>query len=122
MVDNPLRSAEEAVKWAMKPYGNSPTINMYRALYIQIQGLIEAYGSIDYAVFWVKNSVLWPCLSRLLIMDDPTLVNYIKPHYIETLDSQAGTTWLCMQFKNITGKPPKMRSWRIARQEIGAHE
>ncbi|MEG2533648.1 MAG: hypothetical protein RSB04_11615 [Gordonibacter sp.] len=62
------------------------------------------------------NNNYWPCLSRLLIMGDPWLVEYINPHYIEALDSPPAAAMLCLYYNRITGSRPKVSSWKVAKQ------
>ena len=51
------------------------------------------------------------CLSRMLVMDEPSLAWRIHPQYVEALDSQAGTAWLQIMFADVTGRRPEAVSY-----------
>lgn len=111
-----MAAAEEAVAWAKEP---SPL--PHRSNYAQLlEDVLHAVKTTDRGTPIIMSCVgldvrHWACLSRLLIMDVPALIDRIHPAYNEALDSQAGVAWLQIMFTNITGHRPAVRSWRHAK-------
>lgn len=104
-----LQAAEEAVAWAMAPDG--PHRNNYALLLETV--CRTASGSVAPNLPGLYMAY-WPCLSRMLVMDEPALAESIRPKYVEFLDCQAGVAWLQLQFAAVTGRRPAVRSWRHA--------
>ena len=111
-----LDDAEDAVAWAMTPcegivnrtYWSRLTEDACRA---------AAETPSDYPILLRCRGVkatTWPCLSRLLIMAEPTLARRIHPAYLKDLDGQDGVARMQRWFRLITGRKPAARSWKHA--------
>lgn len=113
-----LQAAEEAVAWAMAPCPDGPHRNNYALLLETVcRGWAKGGGAFDALSATLPSSMgadMWPCLSRLLVMDEPALAESVRPRYVEALDCQAGVAWLQLQFAAVTGRRPTVRSWRHA--------
>lgn len=109
-----MKAAREAVAWGKAPSKVDPAVNNYTALYLDVLRVVRTTDAGQAVVHQLPGLAMahWPCLSRMLIMDNPGLADRIHPHLDPTLDSQAGTTWLQLQFAEVTGRRPLVRSWR----------
>lgn len=117
MARNPsMAAAEKAVAWASDLRADGPGRTNYAQL---LEDVLRACGRTDAGTPIVTQlpglaAAHWPCLSRMLVMDEPELIERIHPHLDPALDSQAGVTWLQLQFAAVTGRRPAVRSWRHA--------
>lgn len=112
-----LQAAEEAVAWAKLPSDADPSMTNYERLCREVLDAVRAGrpgGAVASPDMPGLAAAYWPCLSRMLVMDDPGLVGWIRPRYAEALDCQAGTAWLQIMFADVTGRRPLARSWRHA--------
>ena len=118
MERNPaVQAAEEAVAWAKRPSMVNPAVTNYDALKLDVQRIVRTTDAGTPVVTMVSVPMAmahWACLSRMLVMDEPSLAWRIHPQYVEALDSQAGTAWLQIMFADVTGRRPEARSWRHA--------
>lgn len=64
----------------------------------------------------------WPCLSRILAMDEPRLLHRMRIGYDAELDGPAGTAWLRLQFRRMCHRLPRAGSWRHAMEELRRKE
>ena len=120
-----MRAAEAAVEWAKRPCERAPEYSNYEVLHGQVltvahMGHVTDPGGIRLADLPYPDmpglaAAYWPCLSRLMVMGVPALGGWIAPHLDPALDGQAGTTWLQLQFADVTGHRPQVRSWRHAK-------
>ena len=55
-----------------------------------------------------------PALERLMAMDYPQLLCVRRPRRDERLDTQGGDAVLRVLFRELTGRAPQVRSWRLA--------
>ena len=112
MERNPaLQAAEEAVAWAMAPCPDGSHRNNYALL---LETVCRTASSSDAPNLPGLCMAYWPCLSRMLVMDEPALAESVRPRYVEALDCQAGIAWMQLQFAAVTGRRPAVRSWRHA--------
>ena len=122
MERNPaVQTAEEAVAWAKRPYMVNPAVTNYDALKLDVQRIVRTTDAGTPVVTMVSVPMAmahWACLSRMLVMDEPSLAWRIHPQYVEALDSQAGTAWLQIMFADVTGRRPEARSWRHAKGAV----
>lgn len=118
-----LDDAEEAVRWAAS---QSPFLlrTNYAQLLEQVCRISSRSESANAerirraALACGAKPVWWPCLSRLLLMDEPELAEAIgTPHYQRDLDSPSGAALVRIWFRRITGRTPAARTWRHARKE-----
>ncbi len=119
MERNPvLVAAEQACAWAKLPSDGDPSTTNYGRLYLDVLDAAKAAGAGSAVPVPVDTPGLvaayWPCLSRMLVMDNPGLAGWIRPRYSEALDCQAGTAWMQIMFADVTGRRPLARSWRHA--------
>lgn len=120
----PLAHAEEAVRWAASRNGLVPKRTNYAQLLEEACRICSRPEPPDAdrlrsaaASHGAKPS-WWPCLSRLLLMDEPALAAVIGlPHYQRDLDSPSGSALLRIWFRRITGRPPAVRTWQHAREK-----
>lgn len=117
MVSNgALRWAQEAVWWAKLPYPAKPDATNYDWLLEAV--CKEAYRSGKTHLrpmrcqIPVGNNNYWPCLSRLMLLDQPDLLRWIKPRVIDDLDCQAGIAMMLIYFGDVTKRRAKVRSWK----------
>lgn len=121
MERNPaMRAAEDAVAWAKAPSKVDPAVTNYTVMYLDVLRIVRTTDSSQPVVHLLPGLAMahWPMLSRLLVMDNPGLADRIHPHFNPALDSQAGTTWIQLQFAEVTGRRPLVRSWRHAKGAI----
>lgn len=110
-----MQAAEEAVAWAKLPSRVNPAVDNYEALKLDVERIVRTTDTGTPVVTRLSIPMAmahWACLSRMLVMDNPRLADRIHPHLDQALDSQAGTTWLQLQFSHVTGHRPLVRSWR----------
>lgn len=135
MERNPaMQAAEDAVRWAEAPCPDGTHRNNYARLLTTIcciHGLHRgaaactgwlrggAFDALSVALSTGMGADMWPCLSRLLVMDEPALAGSVRIAYDAALDSQAGVAWLRIRFPHVAGRPPAVRSWRCAREAAG---
>ena len=119
-----LAPAEEAVRWAASQNGLMPLRTNYAQLLEEACRICSRPEPPDadhlrsIAASHGAKPSWWPCLSRLLLMDEPALVAATGlPHYHRDLDSPSGSALLRMWFRRITGRPPTARTWRHGREE-----
>ena len=106
-------AAEQACAWAKLPSDGDPSTTNYERLYRDV--LVGAGSALPVPVDTPGLvAAFWPCLSRMLVMDNPGLAGWIRPRYSEALDCQAGTAWMQLMFADVTGRRPLARSWRHA--------
>lgn len=114
--------AEEAVEWAKRPYPAVEGRTNYGQLLERVCAIASEPGKVrvmrNQAELGMNNNY-WPCLSRLMIMDEPELVRWIEPRFCEALDRQAGIAMLQLMFQDVTGRRPRARSWRHAKEAMG---
>lgn len=119
-----IKAGEDAIRWAKQRYRGKCIMN-FDALRYEAEKHVEAGKELPNNLFNDRmrragmKPEFWPALSRLLVMDNPALIAHVQPHYSEAFDSQPGVAMLCIYYRQITGTPPRVRSWRIARQEQG---
>lgn len=116
-----MQAAEAAVEWAKAPSSVNPAVTNYEALKLDAERVVRTTDAGTPVVTRLSVPLAmahWACLSRMLVMDEPALAARIHPQYVEALDSQAGTAWLQIMFADVTGRRPKVRSWRHARGAI----
>lgn len=115
-----MQAAEAAVAWAKEPYRDDPSITNYERLLLDALHAARSTDSSEPIMLQMRGMAAshWACLSRLLVMDRPELAERIHPHFTPVLDGQAGTTWLQLVFADVTGRRPKVRSWRHARGAV----
>lgn len=115
-----MQAAEAAVEWAKRPFRDDPSMTNYERLLLDALHAVRTTDASEPVVLRVRSMEAshWACLSRLLVMDRPELAERIHPHFTPVLDGQAGTTWLQLQFADVTGRRPMVRSWRHARGAI----
>lgn len=117
-----LHWAEAAVRWAKQPYPAVPGRTNYAQLLEQVcASIANNPGKVrlmrNQAAMGMNNNY-WPALSRLMIMDEPELVNWIKPSHSEQLDCQAGIAMMQIYFGSITNRRAKARSWKHAKEVV----
>ena len=112
------KTAEEAIAWASAPCPDGTHRTNYAHLLETVcRGWAKGGGAFDALSAALSTGMgldMWPCLSRLLAMDEPALVESVRPRYCEALDCQAASAWLQLQFAAVTGRRPAVRSWRNA--------
>lgn len=116
-----MQAAEEAVAWAKAPSRVNPAVANYEALKLDVERIVRTTDAGTPVVTRISVPLAmahWACLSRMLVMDEPALSARIHPQYSEALDSQAGAAWLQLMFAAVTGRRPKVRSWRHARGAV----
>lgn len=115
-----MQAAEAAVEWARQPYGEDPSVTNYERLLLDAMHVARSTDASEPIMLIMRGMAAshWACLSRLLVMDRPELAARIHPHFTPALDGQAGTTWLQLRFADVTGRRPKVRSWRHAKGAI----
>lgn len=121
MERNPaMQAAEAAVEWAKRPFRDDPSMTNYERLLLDALHAVRTTDASEPVVLHMRGMEAshWACLSRLLVMDRPELAERIHPHFTPVLDGQAGTTWLQLQFADVTGRRPMVRSWRHARGAV----
>lgn len=119
MANVAMEAAEQACAWAKKQSAVAGKTN-FDTLRENVHSVIESTDPGDAVITHLPGiaAAHWPCLSRLLLMDDPTLADRIFPHFVSSLDSRAGIAWMQIMYAAITGQRPKVQSWRhIDRKE-----
>ncbi len=115
-----LQNAEDAIAWAMTPCeGITHRTNWAKLTEDACRAAAETPS--DYPILLRCPGVqatTWPCLSRLLIMDEPALARRIHPAYIKDLDNQDGVANMQRWYHMLTGRKPAARSWKHARELV----
>lgn len=118
-----MEAAEAAVRWASAPCPDGAHRNNFAALAETVcRGWAKGGGAFDALSAALSTSMeadMWPCLSRLLVMDEPALLGPVRISYDAALDGQAGDAWLRICFPSVVGRAPAVRSWRCAREAAG---
>lgn len=119
-----LADAQQAVRWAESrndffPKTNYAHLLEYTCRISSRPQQANAECVLNAAIAWGAKPAWWPCLSRLLLMDEPALADIIgKPHYVHDLDSPSGTALIRVWFRRVTGRSPSARTWRHAHKQV----
>ena len=115
-----LDNAQQAIRWAESRVDFHPKTNyaqlLEHACRISSQpDPMNAERILSAAIAWGAKPAWWPCLSRLLLMDEPALVDAIgDPHYVRDLDCPSGIALVRVWFRRVTGRSPAALTWRHA--------
>ena len=118
MAGEVLRAAESAVRWAKRPSRRNPARTNYAQL---LEDVCRAAKDGEGPIILAASSIdvrHWACLSRLLIMDEPALLERIHPRYLHELDCPQAVAMMQLWFQDVTGRSPAVRSWRHAREGV----
>lgn len=120
--------ALKGAAWAKKPYPADPSITKFEAWLSRVNAEARVTGKCtimrNQASMGMSNNY-WPCLSRLAIMASPALADYIHPNHLQPLDDAEGVEMLNRLYRDVVGRPPKLRDWKNASRvscEIAAGE
>lgn len=115
-----IERVEEAAEWARRPAADGRTNydHMLSTVLDAAEGGSDVRTVPICAAIGMDDSY-WPYLVRLVIMDEPELVQWLEPRWCGLLDGQMGTAVLQLMFRDVTGRRPKVRSWRHAKEAMG---
>lgn len=118
MANQALRMAESAVRWAKRPSRRCPSRTNYAQLLDDVCRAARDGNGPDILSCAGVDVRHWACLSRLLIMDEPALLERIHPKYLHELDCPQAVAMMQLWFQDVTGRGPSVRSWRHAREGV----
>ena len=112
MERNPaVQAAEEAVAWAKRPSMVNPAVTNYDALKLDVQRIVRIDRCRNPVVTMVSAPMAMAalaCLSRMLVMDEPSLAWRIHPQYVEGASTaRRAPQWLQIMFADVTGAAPR---------------
>lgn len=109
---------DEAIAWATKPATATGDKTNWEVFTTQL----KREASLPYRKTIMRSQVArgmsnncWPILSRLAIMDNPNLVNFIHPRHVADLDDKQGYSDLQDAYMAITGHLPICPYWQAAK-------
>ncbi len=120
MTDTAYIHAEEAVRWAMKPYPAEPEKTNWQVwIRLMKREALKPYKRtiMRNQVTLGMNNNYYPTLSRFALMHDPALFgSVINPRKIRALDCPFGRLTLCVLYQKVTGENPRITDWRNAKR------
>lgn len=118
MASQALTDAESAIRWAKRQSRRIPQRTNYAQLLEDACRAAKDVGSGPIALQCPGVEARhWPCLSRLLIMDVPALIERIHPQYVRELDCPPAVAMMQLMFQDVTGHGPSVRSWKHAAED-----